>query len=102
MLSASKLPQRKFFGGQPIDINFNADMIKNHKKEIAELIKVYFQRGGLQLQVNCMSSKTLKKAIESPEDYNDLVVRIGGFSTYFNYLSPKTKQEFVERAEREE
>lgn len=102
VLSAAKLPQSKFFGGQPIDINFGTDAIKNHKKEIEELIKTYFQKGGLQLQVNSMSSKILKDAIENPQNYADLVVRRGGYSAYFNNLSLQSKQEFVERAEREE
>lgn len=102
VLSASKLPQSKFFGGQPIDINFGTDIIKKHKKEIAELIKTYVQRGGLQFQVNSMSSKILKDAIENPQNYTSLVVRIGGYSTYFNNLSLQSKQEFIERAEREE
>jgi formate C-acetyltransferase len=102
LLSSAKLPHSKFFGGQPIDINFGADTVKNHKKEIAALIKLYFQKGGLQLQVNSLSSKILKDAIAKPQNYTDLVVRVGGFSTYFNNLSLQAKQEFVERVEKEE
>lgn len=102
LLSSAKLPHSKFFGGQPIDINFGADTVKNHKKEIAALIKLYFQKGGLQLQVNSLSSKILKDAIAKPQNYTDLVVRVGGFSTYFNNLSLQARQEFVERVEKEE
>ncbi len=102
ILSAAKLPQNKFFGGQPIDINFSTDMVKNHKKEIAALIKTYLQKGGLQLQVNSLSSKILKDAAVNPEKYGDLIVRIGGYSIYFNQLSVLTKQEFIERVEKEE
>ncbi len=102
ILSAAKLPQSKFFGGQPIDINFGINTVKNNKKEIVTLIKVYFQKGGLQLQVNSMSVKILKDAVNNPQNHKDLVVRIGGYSTYFNNLSTQTKQEFIERAEREE
>lgn len=102
ILSAAKLPQSKFYGGQPIDINFGTEIIKKHKNEIAGLIKTYFQRGGLQLQVNSMSSELLKDAIENPQNHTDLVVRIGGYSTYFSNLSTQTKHEFVERAEKEE
>lgn len=49
-----------------------------------------------------MPSKILKDAIENPQNYADLVVRRGGYSAYFNNLSLQSKQEFVERAEREE
>lgn len=102
VLSSAKLPQSKFFGGQPIDINFGRDATKNHKKEIAALIRLYLQMGGLQVQVNSMSAKVLKDAIENPQKHTDLVVRIGGYSTYFNKLSLQTKWEFAERAEKEE
>lgn len=102
VLSAAKLPQHKFFGGQPVDLNFSTEIIRNHKKEIAALISTYFQLGGLQLQVNSMTSDLLKDAVNHPERYNDLVVRIGGYSTYFNSLSEQVKQEFIARTEIEE
>lgn len=102
VLSASKLPQYKFFGGQPIDLSFSVDMVKNHKKEISELIKVYLENGGLQLQVNAISSEVLQKAVDNPESYKHLVVRIGGYSTYFNSLSLESRMEFVERTKNQE
>ena len=102
LLSSAKLPQSKFFGGQPLDLNFSVDTIKNHKKEIATLIKLYFENGGLQLQVNSLSSEILKDAIVNPQNHTNLVIRIGGYSTYFNELSPQSKQELVERVAREE
>ena len=102
ILSAAKLPQHKFFGGQPVDLNFSTEIIRNHKKEIAALISTYFQLGGLQLQVNSMTSELLKDALNHPEKYNDLVVRIGGYSCYFNRLSEQVKREFIMRTEIEE
>ena len=102
ILSAAKLPQHKFFGGQPVDLNFSTEIIQNHKKEIAALISTYFQLGGLQLQVNSMTSELLKDAVNHPEKYNDLVVRIGGYSCYFNSLSEQIKREFIMRTEIEE
>ena len=101
VLSAIKLPQYKFFGGQPIDVNFQTDAVRNHKKQISSLIKVYLENGGLQFQVNSLSSKLLREAIDVPEKYPNLVVRIGGFSIYFNSLSLDSKKEFAERFEKE-
>ncbi|MBQ2967249.1 MAG: DUF3029 family protein [Clostridia bacterium] len=102
ILSASKLPQHTFYGGQPLDINFSTSMVKNNKKEIAELIKVYLFNGGLQMQVNSLNSKMLKDAVKNPQNHENLIVRIGGYSNYFNRFSEKTKQEFIERVEYEE
>ncbi|MBO5938495.1 MAG: DUF3029 family protein [Clostridia bacterium] len=101
VLSASKLPQHKFFGGQPIDVSFSADTVREHKKELAALISTYLQRGGLQFQVNAASSKTLRAAYENPEQYSHLIVRVGGFSLYFNTLPDNAKLEFIERFEKE-
>ena len=101
ILSSSKLPQCKFFGGQPIDVNFGTEMVRNHKKEIRTLIDIYLERGGLQFQVNSVSSKLLREAMENPEKYPNLVVRIGGYSIYFKNISKKSQQEFIERFEKE-
>ncbi len=101
VLSAAKLPQEKFFGGQPIDVNFQTDMVRNHKKEIEALVKVYLNNGGLQFQVNSLSSALLRDATDNPEKYPDLVVRIGGYSLYFNSISRASKLEFIERLEKE-
>ena len=101
ILSSSKLPQHQFFGGQPIDVNFQTEMVQNHKSEIKTLIKIYLERGGLQFQVNALSSKLLRDATDHPEKYPNLVVRIGGYSVYFNALSKASKEEFIERLEKE-
>ena len=90
-----------FFGGQPIDVSFPYDTVKDHKKELAALISTYLQRGGLQFQVNAASSKALRAAYENPEAYPHLIVRVGGFSLYFNTLPDNAKLEFIERCEQE-
>lgn len=101
ILSSSKLPQYKFFGGQPIDINFGADTVKNHKDAIRSLISIYFERGGLQFQVNSLSSRLLRDATDNPEKYPNLVVRIGGYSLLFAGISRESKEEFIERIAKE-
>ena len=101
ILSASKLPQYKFFGGQPIDINFGLNIVKHHKEKIKTLINVYFDRGGLQFQTNSVSSKLLREATDNPGKYPNLVVRVGGYSLYFHSLSRASKEEFIDRFERE-
>jgi formate C-acetyltransferase len=49
-----------------------------------------------------MTAELLKAALEIPEKYNDLVVRIGGYSNYFNRLPERVKREFILRTEIEE
>ena len=100
-LASSALPQYAFYGGQPLDVSFSPDTVRMHAQEIEALIRVYLERGGLQFQVNALSGATLRAAVAHPEKYSGLVVRIGGFSTYFRNLSPASQRELIERVERE-
>ena len=102
ILLSAKIPQYKFYGGQPLDIHFDPALIKTKKQKIAAVIKTYLQNGGLQLQVNSLSSKVLENAIENPQNHKDLIVRIGGYSDYFNNFEQKVKKDFVQRFKREE
>jgi pyruvate-formate lyase len=66
---------------------------------LASLLITYFSMGGEQLQVNMVSSETLRQAIQTPDDYRDLVVRVAGFTAYFVSLTPELQQELLSRAE---
>ncbi len=63
------------------------------------LVKGFFDKGGMQLQVTCASREELLDAVEHPEKYESLIVRIGGFSEYFNRLTPVLKQTVIDRTE---
>lgn len=101
VLSAVQIPQTKFYGGQPIDVNFSLTAVRDHKDTIRSLISYYLKNGGLQFQVNALDAAVLRKAKADPEAYPDLVVRIGGYSTYFSSLSDASKNELIERVTRE-
>jgi len=97
--SASHIDQSEFFGGQPLDISLNTSLINSleGKRKFQSLLQTYFKLGGLQVQVNGLTSEMLQKAINEPEKYNDLIVRIGGYSDYFNRLGDDVKQEMIKR-----
>ena len=101
VLASSALPQCLFYGGGPLDVSFSVDTVRSHAREIQSLIEVYFERGGLQFQVNALSASVLRAAADHPEASPNLVVRIGGYSTFFRNLSGASKQELIERATRE-
>lgn len=101
VLASSALPQSAFYGGQPLDVNFQLSTVCDHKREIEALIKVYLGRGALQFQVNALSPSLLREAANNPDAHPNLVVRIGGYSAYFRNLARSTQLEFVERIEKE-
>ena len=63
------------------------------------LVSTFFENGGMQLQISCLSREEILDAIEHPENHKSLVVRIGGFSEYFTRLSPDLQQTVLERTE---
>ena len=102
-LSAAALPQRLYSGGQPIDVYFSPSTLKTQEKrdKIKALIKTYFTLGGLQVQVNSVDVKTLERAYENPQEYSNLIVRIGGYSMRFTWLYKHVQKEFIERFKKE-
>ncbi len=63
------------------------------------LVRGFFAQGGLQLQLNVLDASVLVAARENPEKYRDLVVRISGYSAYFNDLTEAVKDEIIARAQ---
>lgn len=71
----------------------------DQRERLIELIRTYFDLGGMQLQINVVDQAVLRDAIDHPEEHEDLVVRVGGYSEYFNRLSPALKASLLERTE---
>ena len=69
------------------------------RTKLKDLIRTYFSLGGMQLQINVVDQAVLQDALAHPEKHEDLIVRIGGYSEYFNRLSPGLKQAVLERTE---
>ncbi len=94
--SVSKLPLDRIIG-TPIT---NIRIAKDHLPEFLKpLVLSFFRNGGMQLQISCLSREEMLDAIEHPENHKNLVVRVGGFSEYFNRLSPDLQQTIINRTE---
>jgi formate C-acetyltransferase len=75
-------------------------MKKEHLSTMLKpLVTGFFQKDGMQLQISCLSIEEILDAMAHPENHRNLVVRIGGYSEYFNRLSPELKQSVLERTE---
>ncbi len=62
-------------------------------------VKTYFDLGGMQMQMNVVSSAVLRDAMAHPENYRNLIVRISGYNAYFVTLNREMQLELIERAE---
>ncbi len=69
------------------------------REKIIDMVDSFFQQGGTYIQFNVMDRNALIDAKKHPERYKDLVVRVGGYSAYFIYLSPEIQDEIIRRTE---
>jgi formate C-acetyltransferase len=68
-------------------------------KKLAALVRSYFELGGQEMQFNVVSTETLRDAQKHPENYQDLLVRVAGFSAYFVLIDPSVQEDIIDRTE---
>ncbi|MHB1356010.1 MAG: pyruvate formate lyase family protein [Anaerolineae bacterium] len=67
------------------------------RSKLAALLETFFNMGGMQVQLNTLSSEILSDAMRNPQNYADLLVRVAGFSAYFTTLSTAIQQDIINR-----
>ncbi|MCP3928262.1 MAG: formate acetyltransferase [Bacteroidetes bacterium] len=98
--SIASLDMVRAHNGANVNAKFDTATLKGtHGQMILEsLVKTYFKRGGMQVQLNVLDTEMLKDAKLHPGKYPNLVVRVSGYSAYFNDLSPAMKDEIIARS----
>jgi formate C-acetyltransferase len=83
-----------------VNARFGREMLAEPalRRKVQSLLEAYFARGGMQIQITVVDQKVLREAMEHPEGHENLIIRIGGFSVYFNDLSLELKQSILERS----
>ena len=100
LYSSSCWRQTDFLGGITMNLRFQkTEIVAAGADRLGCLIRGFFQRGGKQLQINVMDADELKDALIRPEKYKDLIVRVGGYSEFFNRLSDRLKKDVIQRTE---
>lgn len=67
--------------------------------KFVQLIRTYFKLDGHHIQFNVVDAQTLRDAQKNPEKFLDLIVRVAGYSDYFNHLSEDLQNEIIRRTE---
>ncbi|PKM78902.1 MAG: formate C-acetyltransferase/glycerol dehydratase family glycyl radical enzyme, partial [Firmicutes bacterium HGW-Firmicutes-13] len=98
--SAAKMDQVKT-GGTLLNQKFAPQLLEGEEgiNNLAHLIRAYFKLGGHHIQFNVVSADTLRAAQKEPEEYRNLIVRVAGYSDYFNNLSKTLQDEIIRRTE---
>ena len=100
--SVSKLRTEKITGGVLLNQKMTPQMLstEENKQKLEMLIRTFFNRlHGYHVQYNIVSKETLLDAQQHPEKYKDLIVRVAGYSAFFNVLSRKTQDDIIGRTE---
>ncbi len=101
--SLGKLDQTKS-GGTLLNVRFVPNLLKREEdmRKLGQLIRTYFKFGGHHIQFNIVDTATLLDAQKHPDQYRDLLVRVAGYSDYFNDMTEQLQNEIIARTENEE
>ncbi len=100
--SVSKLPTHEITGGVLLNQKVTPTMLstEENKQKLEMIIRTFFNRlDGYHVQYNVVSRDTLIDAQKHPEKHKDLIVRVAGYSAFFNVLSKATQDDIIGRTE---
>ena len=98
--SASKIDHLRT-GGTLLNQKFSPAFFEDEDSYscLTSLIRSYFRLDGHHIQFNVVDANTLRDAQKHPELYRDLIVRVAGYSDYFNDLGEDLQNEIINRTE---
>jgi len=99
--SVAKLPQSLAVGTPVVNVRMHKRLLDSAagRRAVADLVRGYFDLGGLQLQMSVVSREDMLAAQKDPQRYRDLIVRIGGYSEYFTNLNRQLQETVLARTE---
>lgn len=99
--STLRLPHATAHGPLALSLRFPKEAVRGEGgvANLQAVIETYFRQGGQQLQISIASTADMRAALEHPEAYRSLMVRVGGFSAYFTQLDPRWQRDMIARSE---
>lgn len=99
--SVVKLPLHLAAGTPVLNLGINKPLLKSEEGRIkvAHLVRTLFNASGMQLQISSVDSQQMREAQKHPDKHRDLIVRIGGYSEYFNVLEEELQDSVISRTE---
>jgi pyruvate-formate lyase len=97
VLNSILKPDCTIHAGSTQNLKFSRSMFSTYRTQFDALLKTYFSMGGAQAMITVVNRNELERALAEPENYKNLVVRVGGFSARFVDLPRDVQQEIVSR-----
>ena len=97
--SVNRVDARSLSNGLNLNVLFDRRTLRgvNGRNVLGSLVRTYFRGGGMQVQTNILDPAVLIEARDDPSSHPNLLVRISGYSAYFNDLTPAMKDEIIRR-----
>ncbi|HOB19910.1 MAG TPA: pyruvate formate lyase family protein, partial [Candidatus Atribacteria bacterium] len=97
MLNSIVKPSTHIHAGAVQNMKFSREMFTTRRAELEALLKTYFQNGGAQAMITVVNRNDLERAMEEPEKYHHIFVRVGGFSARFVELGRDVQLDILNR-----
>lgn len=99
--SVTKLPLHLAVGTPVLNIRLQRAIMERDEdlEKVASLVRTYFAKGGMQIQVSVLNRAELLAARAEPDKHRDLIVRVGGYSEYFCNLTPELQDTVIARTD---
>lgn len=78
-------------------MKFSKEMFREHRDLVKGILETYFEKGGSQAMINVVDKGELEQAMIHPEEYQDLFVRVGGYSGRFVSLPKEVQLDILNR-----
>lgn len=82
------------FSTVPSALGYNRD---SQISNLRALLQGYFSQEAHHINVNVVNVETLKEAMEHPEQYPDLTIRVSGYAVHFTKLNREQQEEIIMR-----
>jgi pyruvate-formate lyase len=97
MLNSIVKPSTAIHAGAVQNMKFSGDLFCSRREIVKSLLGTYFDKGGAQAMITVLNRDDLERALEEPEKYQNLFVRVGGFTARFVELSRDVQEDILSR-----
>jgi pyruvate-formate lyase len=97
LLNSIVKPSPAIHAGAVQNMKCSRELFTTRRKELEALLDTYFAKGGTQAMITVVSRGDLERAIQEPEQYQHIFVRVGGFSARFVDLPRDVQLEILNR-----
>ncbi len=90
-------PDTSLHAGYTHNMKFSKTTFREERSKVEALLNTYFLSGGAQAMITVVGRGDMEAALQEPEKYRNLIVRVGGFSARFVELTPAIQRDLIAR-----